>query len=441
MERSAEGHTSESQMVEQLQVLFESTSSLEQVPDFDHTDIEEQARRRFRQRARHFSQKKEIFFDKRKYFTDNPRINDENCRNLEDEPSWYGYPKDMEQFAQVRFRLAHPEQSKNVDTIAEDVMDDDIFAKYRIALNDAELTLSDIKKIADDCQNACAADIYFKDPGELVEVFRYMELQNLNNLLYCEELAAPLETVKNNMAQAEKVFDKEIASLSEIIGRLEFGIMWEEERAKYLEELAKKLINEELKQLVVDENVLNLYVFVEDCFETRVAPNDANLTMLEMISGISKKYGDELLAMEKVPKEMTSVLGESCVQENMATMRLAEKAARQVAELQRLTASLIKTFAPPYQKPLYKEPKYRSPVKKPPALKKVPSRKLTPEEDEYLEYFTDFCKFTDNPKDFGIDTSVMRKLTRYQIKEKEEGSEERIAFGAPKSTKPDKKQP
>nr|CAI5828733.1 unnamed protein product [Callosobruchus analis] len=543
----AEGENPESDMVDQIQGLIESTSSLEQVPDFDHTDIEEQAKRKFRQRARHFSQTKEIFFDKRKYFTDNPRINDENCRNLQNEPSWYGYPKDMEQFAQnimikawrndvrikelamkcqnkpsyqgrfrldmanrlyvkepehlpvktvldvdskyfttiegrpnperfnlreyidtvretlrvkiaigyrdddimlidenlmmeqkminiisanyqnyvnafeeflfkdhhnsmiileeceetsalaieryeeykmaakkysamksalyfseekwrdskmyqeflfnmspVRFRIAHPEQSKNVDTIAEDVMDDDIFAKYRIAIDDAELTLTDIKEIADECQNAGAADIYFKEPGELVEVFRYMELQNLNNLLYCEELAAPLETVKNNMAQAEKLFDKEIASLSEIIGRLEFGIMWEEERAKYLEEFAKKLINEELKQLVVDENILNLYVFVEDCFETRVAPNDANLTMLEMISGISKKYGDELLSMEKVPKEIISVLGESCVQENMATMRLAEKAAKQVAELQRLTASLIKTFAPPYQKPPYK---------------------------------------------------------------------------------------
>nr|CAI5828735.1 unnamed protein product [Callosobruchus analis] len=437
----AEGENPESDMVDQIQGLIESTSSLEQVPDFDHTDIEEQAKRKFRQRARHFSQTKEIFFDKRKYFTDNPRINDENCRNLQNEPSWYGYPKDMEQFAQVRFRIAHPEQSKNVDTIAEDVMDDDIFAKYRIAIDDAELTLTDIKEIADECQNAGAADIYFKEPGELVEVFRYMELQNLNNLLYCEELAAPLETVKNNMAQAEKLFDKEIASLSEIIGRLEFGIMWEEERAKYLEEFAKKLINEELKQLVVDENILNLYVFVEDCFETRVAPNDANLTMLEMISGISKKYGDELLSMEKVPKEIISVLGESCVQENMATMRLAEKAAKQVAELQRLTASLIKTFAPPYQKPPYKEPKNRSPVKKPPALKKVPSRKLTPEEEEYLEYFTDFCKFTDNPKDFGIDTSVMRKMTRYQIKGKEEGSEERIVVGAPKAPKPGKKQP
>ncbi|VEN40976.1 unnamed protein product [Callosobruchus maculatus] len=632
MERAAEAQTSESEMVEQLQALYESTSSLEQVPDFDHTDIEEQAKRRFRQRARHFSQQKEIFFDKRKYFTDNPRINDENCRNLQNEPSWYGYSKDMEQFAQnimikawrndvrikelamkcqdkpsyqgrfrldmanrlyvkepehlpmktvldvdskyfntiegrpnperfnlreyidtvretlrikiaigyrdddimlidenlmmeqkminiisanyqnyvnafeeflfkdhhnsmiileeceetsalaieryeeykmaakkysamksalyfseekwrdskmyqeflfnmspVRFRLAHPKQSKDVDTIAEDVLDDDIFAKYRVALDDVELTLGDIKKISDECQNAADADIYFKEPGELVEVFRYMELQNLNNLLYCEELAAPLESVKNNMAQAEKMFDKEIASLSEIIGRLEFGIMWEEERAKYLEEFAKKLINEELKQLVVDENVLNLYVFVEDCFETRVAPNDANLTMLEMISGISKKYGDELLAMEKVPKEIISVLGESCVQENMATMRLAEKAAKQVAELQRLTASLIKTFAPPYQKPPCKEPKNRSPVKKPPALKKVPSRKLTPEEEEYLEYFTDFCKFTDNPKDFGIDTSVMRKLNRYQVKGREEGSEERIVFGAPKSAKSGKK--
>lgn len=35
-----------------------------------------------------------------------------------------------------------------------------------------------------------------------------------------------------------------------------------------------------------------------------------------------------------------------------------------------------------------------------------PPRTLTEQEEEYLEYFTDFCKYTDDPKDYGIDTGA-----------------------------------
>lgn len=34
----------------------------------------------------------------------------------------------------------------------------------------------------------------------------------------------------------------------------------------------------------------------------------------------------------------------------------------------------------------------------------APPRALTDKEEEYLEYFTDYCKYTDDPKEYGIDT-------------------------------------
>lgn len=75
---------------------------------------------------------------------------------------------------------------------------------------------------------------------------------------------------------------------------------WEEDRARYLENLSKKLIRTEFKKLVKDDNVLNLHVFIEDVYETRIGPNDANLTMLEMMRGIELKYRQELLQLDKV---------------------------------------------------------------------------------------------------------------------------------------------
>lgn len=75
---------------------------------------------------------------------------------------------------------------------------------------------------------------------------------------------------------------------------------WEEERAKYLEEFARNLIDNEFQQLIKSDDVLNLHVFVEDVYETRIGPNDANLSMLEMMTGIEERYRNELLLLDKV---------------------------------------------------------------------------------------------------------------------------------------------
>lgn len=41
-------------------------------------------------------------------------------------------------------------------------------------------------------------------------------------------------------------------------------------------------------------------MYVEDVYETRVGPNDANLSMLDMMKGIEEKYRYELLLLDKV---------------------------------------------------------------------------------------------------------------------------------------------
>lgn len=58
--------------------------------------------------------------------------------------------------------------------------------------------------------------------------------------------------------------------------------------------------------------------------------------------------------------------------------------------------------------------KKRSQLLKPPKEVVPPPRDLTEEEEEFLEYFTDFCKYTDDPKEYGIDTRVDPTLVEKQ---------------------------
>ncbi|KAK9880954.1 hypothetical protein WA026_013278 [Henosepilachna vigintioctopunctata] len=177
-----------------------------------------------------------------------------------------------------------------------------IFGKYRLGDKEAEISLEDlIGQFLDDCATQREPELYFEDPEQLLDVFRFMELQNLNSLLHSEELAAPLEAVKAGMLKAERLFDIEIQGLRESIDKLAAGIAWEEERAKYLEQLAMELVNGEFRKLVVDEDILNLHVFVEDVYEARIGPNDANLSVTDMMRGIEIKYRNELLQLDKMP--------------------------------------------------------------------------------------------------------------------------------------------
>lgn len=100
-----------------------------------------------------------------------------------------------------------------------------IFGKYRLNVTDENASLQDlISSFRDDRAKQTEPALYFTDPNQLLDVFRFMELQNLNSLLHSEELAVPLENVKEGMARAEELFNAEINSLQELIEKLASGI-------------------------------------------------------------------------------------------------------------------------------------------------------------------------------------------------------------------------
>ncbi|CAH1155462.1 unnamed protein product [Phaedon cochleariae] len=299
--------------------------------------------------------------------------------------------------------------------------EENIFGKYRASLVEKGVSLQDILNVfRSECQIDTPPALYFEHPQQLIDAFRFMEMQNLNSLLHSEELAVPLNAIQRGMEVANMLFDNQISNLQGEVKDLEDGILWEERRADYLEHLAQRMLDKEFKELIMSDEALNLFCFVEDVYETRVGPNDANLNIIDMMRGIETKYHDELLNLDKVPRDQVALLSESSYEEQIRVMRLAEKASKQYAELERLNYRLMKAVGPPFEKPKGKVPKNRSrPIQPlPPAL--PPRRTLTVEEEEYLKHFTDFCEFTDDPTQYGIDTTVPPKAVdvRYDRRNK-----------------------
>lgn len=100
----------------------------------------------------------------------------------------------------------------------------DVFGKYQLL--DESVSLEDlINMFKEDVSTQEAPLLYFTEPYELLNVFRFIELQNLNSLLHIEELAIPIENIKNGMEAARLKFDAEINYLQDIINNLEGDIM------------------------------------------------------------------------------------------------------------------------------------------------------------------------------------------------------------------------
>ncbi|KAJ8924911.1 hypothetical protein NQ315_001068 [Exocentrus adspersus] len=275
-----------------------------------------------------------------------------------------------------------------------------IFGNLRKSIVEKGLSVMDIlNEFSDEIESDMTPELYFTHPEQLLDVFRFVEQQNLSSLLHSEELAAPLASIKESMRSAEEKFDREIKQLQEIIDKLELGISWEEQRVKYLEEFAVDLISSELKKILMDEDILNLYVYVEDVYESGVAPNDANHNIWEMMKEIEEKYRSELLSLDKVPSEQVALLEGNYYREQLVVMKLAERAARQFAELEQITTSLMKTYTPVPEK-RGKDAKFRSLPTKPPRKPEELERELTGEEKEFLEFFTDYCDSMGDPRDF-----------------------------------------
>lgn len=114
-----------------------------------------------------------------------------------------------------------------------------------------------------------------------------------------------------------------------------------------MEHLAKELINGDFKKLVAEEEVLNLYVFVEDVYEARVAPNDANIGLADMMKAVEMKYRNYVLRLDALPQDQVVRAETECFAEFEKSMRIAQEAAKRVVQIERLTHRLKRALEPP----------------------------------------------------------------------------------------------
>lgn len=86
---------------------------------------------------------------------------------------------------------------------------------------------------------------------------------------------------------------------------------------------------------------------MEDVYEARVAPNDANIGLAEMMKAVEIKYRNYVLRLDTLPQEQVVRAETECFADYERVMRIAQEAAKRVVQIERLTHRLKRALEPP----------------------------------------------------------------------------------------------
>ncbi|XP_012259009.2 cilia- and flagella-associated protein 100-like [Athalia rosae] len=324
----------------------------------------------------------------------------------------------------------HSWRSKHDPTYKKESGKDEVFSRYGNTEEVASLD-SLIEMFEQDIKDASDPEMYFDDPYDLIHIFRAMELQNLNAMIHCESLAAPLVEMAASVVKTDVAIKGEIAEIFEGIQDLELAIHWEESRAKSLEDYANYLLQGLFRELVCSETVLHLFVFVEDTYENCVAQNDANLDSYSMMKSIERVLEELNAQLDNLPVEVVLQCEKQGFRQEMKAMKDAEDAARKMALMRRLLAALVRIMEPPITR--QRKLMYRSaPVE---VKKKVTPPPTPPSNEElvWLTYFTNYCERDDHhdfrsqyPDDFDLTFKPrgQRGVAKHEVKVEDEEEDE-----------------
>ncbi|PNF16549.1 hypothetical protein B7P43_G07189 [Cryptotermes secundus] len=273
-----------------------------------------------------------------------------------------------------------------------------LFGRYRLSITESEAPLESLLDLfLEDIDSGEEPFLYFTEPRELTQVLQDMESQNLNCFMHSGDLSGPIRAAEQGLEQVQDQLNTQSGFVMGKIKDLEAAISWEEDRTQSLKDKAREVLYGLYKDHILSERTLKLHVFVEDVYETYVAPRDSSVGLRDMMRGIELKVESLLLKLDYLPFEIVKV-AESKTYEDEARIRKEA----QIAELKiKLVEKLKRRLRRALEPPDYRHGKPLKPRSEPPPIRKKrpkPEKHLTDEEKDFLDFFTDYCCNVDNAR-------------------------------------------
>lgn len=273
----------------------------------------------------------------------------------------------------------------------------------------------DIDKMVELARNELAnplrALIYFKTPEQMMYIFRTMELQSREYLIQTSKTDTPFRILLERIKQLKLSTKQELDYFQYYVDRIEAEIIREIYNEKYLQEKFFRILHETFYDSVACPNTLKLKICIEYVYEQVFGTcEEGHQTLMDPMKILEVMYEDYNLRMDSLDFKVVKQAQHDFFAQDLKMMKNAYKAQRELRSFREMTNAMNKAFMLPqnFKRPLLKKFMDNKTLK---SLKyaeknklmidtgirlKTKKYKLTPEEQDGLLLFTDWCEGT-NP--------------------------------------------
>ncbi|KAH0616762.1 hypothetical protein JD844_028134 [Phrynosoma platyrhinos] len=156
----------------------------------------------------------------------------------------------------------------------------------------------------DDIHSDEEPEIYFKDPKELLQLYRHLEEQNLSLFQNIQEISGTLEDRQQKEQAVQQQMEQRIQSLIDEKEALKAAYTKEEAKSAELELKAKLFSTRDYNSASMDKMLDTLTKKVAEVYKTCCGPNEvSSLTPFQMLKVIEIRVSELCEMLETLPKE------------------------------------------------------------------------------------------------------------------------------------------
>lgn len=130
------------------------------------------------------------------------------------------------------------------------------------------------------------------------------------------------------------------------IKEIEEFIRWNESREVELKVLFYKVLNKDIKYLISSKTALQIFNYVEFAFEQIIAPNETNLSSLEMMYCLEREFNNIMLDLTAFDLNDIKAIEKEIYNEGVSEIRRAELANKWLKNVDKLNRRMKSAYEP-----------------------------------------------------------------------------------------------
>lgn len=127
---------------------------------------------------------------------------------------------------------------------------------------------------------------------------------------------------------------------------IEETIAWNEMREIELQKLFYKILEDKLSYLVSSQTVLQIFNYVTFAYEHVIAPNDANLSSLDMMMALEREYNDLMLDLSAFDLQLIKSIEMETYENEAKETKRAKEANKLLKDVDKLSKRLKTSYEP-----------------------------------------------------------------------------------------------